>query len=69
MRGPTPGVSTLDLVADGLTLVAADPATWQDSLRGWVLTVPATLTSVLPRRPAWGYAAALLRPDAVALAA
>ena len=69
----SPHVSTLDLVSDGLTLMTADPAAWQASLSGWDLTVPVTvttLTTLHSRSLGLGTSgAALLRPDAVPLAA
>lgn len=68
----SPSVSTLDLLGDGLTLMTADPATWQDSLRGWDLAVPvsvASFSSLQARSLGLGtHGAALLRPDAVPLA-
>lgn len=69
----SPQISTLDLVGDGLTLMTADPAGWQDSVRGWDLTVPVTVstcTTLQARSLGLGtHGAVLLRPDAVPLAA
>lgn len=65
-------VSTLDLVGTGLTLMTAEPATWQDAMRGWHLAVPltlATISAMQARSLSLGTrGAALLRPDALPLA-
>jgi putative polyketide hydroxylase len=69
----SPGVSTLDLLHDGLTLLSADPTTWRSTLGSpatGVSVAVVAISSLHARSLGLGpHGAVLVRPDAVPVAA